>query len=59
MKSGLDFAKDKFNTKQFRLTVATFNIRAIRIYEKIGFQTSQIVSYRITKNAFQVMTFTL
>ena len=56
MKSGLDFAKNKFNTKQFRLTVATFNIRAIRVYEKIGFRSSSIVTHRKTQKVFQVMT---
>ena len=59
MKSGLDFAKTKFNTKQFRLIVAIFNIRAIRVYEKIGFRSSSIITHRKTQKAFQVMTYTV
>jgi RimJ/RimL family protein N-acetyltransferase len=59
MKSGLDFAKNEFNAKQFRLTVATFNIRAIRVYEKIGFRSSSIVTHRKTQKAFQIMTYTV
>jgi len=35
---GLEFGKNKFPDKKFRLTVASFNKRAIRLYEKIGFK---------------------
>ena len=35
---GLEFAQDKFSVKKFRLTVASFNKRAIKLYEKIGFK---------------------
>ncbi len=34
---GLMFAKSLFNTSKFRLTVASFNKRAIRLYERLGF----------------------
>ncbi|MEN6313626.1 MAG: GNAT family N-acetyltransferase [Clostridiaceae bacterium] len=59
MKAGLDFAKNKFNTKCFRLTVAIFNKRAICLYEHTGFRLSSIVSHKITKKSFQVMTLTV
>jgi ribosomal-protein-alanine N-acetyltransferase len=36
--SGLAFAKEKFSPETFRLSVATFNRRAIRVYERAGFQ---------------------
>ncbi|WP_442871699.1 GNAT family N-acetyltransferase [Anaerocolumna sp. MB42-C2] len=58
VKSGLDFAQGNFNIKQIRLTVAAFNTRAIRIYEKIGFQPFLIVTHRKTQKSFQVMTYT-
>lgn len=35
--NGLKFAESKFSSKKFRLTVAAFNHRAIKLYEKIGF----------------------
>lgn len=36
--SGLDFARDTLSAKGFRLTVATFNERAIKTYQRVGFK---------------------
>lgn len=38
LKAGLDFAKNKFAVRKFRLTVAAFNERAIKVYAKLGFK---------------------
>ena len=38
LESGLEFAKRKFNPSRYRLSVATFNQRAIKVYEKAGFK---------------------
>lgn len=35
--SGIEFAVNKFSPLTIRLTVATFNDRAIRVYERAGF----------------------
>lgn len=35
--TGLDFGKQLYETKGFRLSVATFNKRAIALYKKVGF----------------------
>lgn len=35
---GLEFAQNKLSITGFRLTVAAFNKRAIKIYERIGFK---------------------
>lgn len=35
--NGLKFAQSKYSSMKFRLTVAAFNERAIKLYEKIGF----------------------
>lgn len=39
---GLKFALEEFSQNRFRLTVATFNKRAIKVYEKIGFKRNSI-----------------
>jgi [ribosomal protein S18]-alanine N-acetyltransferase len=36
--AGLQFAKATYDPRAFRLTVATFNRRAIRVYERAGFE---------------------
>jgi [ribosomal protein S18]-alanine N-acetyltransferase len=36
--SGLSFAAERFRPRRFVLRVATFNVRAIRVYEAVGFQ---------------------
>ncbi len=36
--AGLRFAKEKYSPPAFRLTVAAFNRRAARVYEKVGFE---------------------
>ncbi len=34
----LELAKERFSVLEFRLTVAAFNLRAFRVYERAGFQ---------------------
>ena len=36
--AGLQFARDTYSPRAFRLTVATFNRRAISVYERVGFE---------------------
>jgi ribosomal-protein-alanine N-acetyltransferase len=38
VQAGLRFAKKMYDPRLFRLTVATFNRRAIRVYERAGFE---------------------
>ncbi len=52
---GLEFARAKFGATRFRLTVAAFNLRAIRAYEKAGFAAQEEIAHRRTGTAFLVM----
>ncbi|MGE1046104.1 MULTISPECIES: GNAT family N-acetyltransferase [Bacillus] len=40
--AGIAFATKEFNAKMFRLSVATFNTRAITVYKNIGFKQGTI-----------------
>jgi RimJ/RimL family protein N-acetyltransferase len=57
VKSGLDFAQSSFGIDRIRLTVAGFNTRAIRVYERIGFQPVSSVTHRKTLQIFRVMIY--
>jgi [ribosomal protein S18]-alanine N-acetyltransferase len=39
LRAGLRFARETYSPPAFRLTVAAFNLRAIRVYERAGFET--------------------
>jgi [ribosomal protein S18]-alanine N-acetyltransferase len=40
--AGLEFARARFAPKRFTLAVATFNERAIRVYERAGFSRGRV-----------------
>jgi ribosomal-protein-alanine N-acetyltransferase len=42
VQAGLAFAQNKYASTNFRLRVATFNKRAIRVYEKAGFHPVRV-----------------
>jgi ribosomal-protein-alanine N-acetyltransferase len=42
LESGLAFARELFGERRFRLSVATFNERAIRVYERCGFVRGRV-----------------
>ena len=44
--AGLDFALKRFSPARFTLAVATFNGRAIRVYEKAGFRRGDVYTHR-------------
>jgi [ribosomal protein S18]-alanine N-acetyltransferase len=44
VEAGLAFARQRFSPARFRLSVATFNRRAIRVYEGAGFRRVRAMS---------------
>ncbi len=46
VKAGLDFARENFQPRTFRLVVLTFNERAIRVYERAGFARVRVFTHK-------------
>ena len=51
----LDFARNAFAPGQFRVTIAAFNKRAQRVWEKNGFVPIQTFTHQASKREFIVM----
>jgi [ribosomal protein S18]-alanine N-acetyltransferase len=45
IRAGLEFARRRFSPTGFRLFVATFNERAIRLYERAGFRRVEVFTH--------------
>ena len=52
---GLEYAQQKYGTKQFRLSVAVFNERAIKVYAKADFYVEREVTNSYFMNKFIIM----
>ncbi len=53
---GLAFARKTYQTNRFRLSVAAFNERAVKVYERVGFSKTCVVTNAYFKNLFYIMT---
>lgn len=54
LEAGMEYARDKWETVAFRLSVADFNLRAIKVYEKVGFMTRNEVSHKRSGRKFRI-----
>lgn len=55
LNDGIAFAEKNFKPKQYRLTVASFNKRAIHLYEKAGFVILKPVIHMKSHEEFYIM----
>jgi RimJ/RimL family protein N-acetyltransferase len=55
LKRGLDYAEQALSAKSFRLSVAVFNERAVKVYEKAGFSIAREVINLHSKGKFYIM----
>lgn len=55
VRSGVKWAREELCAKAIRLTVAKFNMRARRVYERCGFSEVRAVTHRASGEAFLVM----
>jgi len=53
--AGLEYARDVHGTCSFRLSVAAFNERAIKVYRRAGFCVEQEVTHSDTGTKFLIM----
>ena len=53
--AGLDFARHRFQPSVFRLIVATFNHRAIRVYERAGFTAVRTFTRRDIGQSYEAL----
>lgn len=52
----LRFARERYGRSRFRLSVAAFNQRAVKVYQKAGFSIRQEVTNPFFHNKFYIMT---
>ena len=52
LEAGLAFAKEQFAPRRFKLSVATFNERAIKVYERDGFAVARSFMHETNGGVF-------
>ncbi len=57
MEEGMAFIRKKFSVQDLRLTVACFNKRAVRLYERMGFVIVNKVEHQTTHDDYFIMVF--
>ncbi len=55
VEAGLEFAKSKYAVSAFRLRVATFNQRAIRVYEQAGFRPLRVFMHETNGGKYEFL----
>lgn len=50
--AGLEYAREQFGPRRFRLSVASFNERAIKVYERAGFIVTRTFVHETNGDSF-------
>jgi [ribosomal protein S18]-alanine N-acetyltransferase len=58
VETGLAFARKRFGKRGFRLSVASFNTRAIKVYERAGFTTTRAFDHETNGGVFPFLEMT-
>jgi ribosomal-protein-alanine N-acetyltransferase len=58
VEAGLEFARERFEPARFRLSVAIFNRRAIRVYERGGFLAGRTFDHATNGGVFTFLEMT-
>jgi ribosomal-protein-alanine N-acetyltransferase len=58
VEEGMAFARERFGPTRFRLSVATFNERAIRVYERAGFLTLRTFDHATNAGVYPFLEMT-
>jgi RimJ/RimL family protein N-acetyltransferase len=51
----MDYARRVFHPKRFTLTVATFNDRARKVYERVGFVAHQVARHTKLGKSYEAL----
>ena len=58
MLAGLEFSRRRFDPEGFRLSVAAFNERAIRVYERAGFRRVEVFTHHTNGGEYPFLLMT-
>ncbi|MFB9805289.1 GNAT family N-acetyltransferase [Haladaptatus pallidirubidus] len=59
VEAGLKFAKEEYDPDTFSLAVATFNERAISVYEDVGFEPQETFMQETNGGKYEFLRMTL
>jgi ribosomal-protein-alanine N-acetyltransferase len=53
LEAGLEFARARYAPRRFRLAVTTFNLRAMKVYERAGFRPTRTFRHQTNGGIYE------